>query len=1252
MANIYPSQERHIDPYSTYFSDTVNQLTRIVSLGSNCILSNNQIDVISDSTAITTQVIITTGSCIKDDVLIEILDNFVVDFEEQSFYVSGSPFNEAGNYWVVFDFTYVRAKPAPQAAVKILKPSQHSLLPIDQFIFLKAVNVIFTGSVFEIDSLMDFDPIDLSGKRIVSQVSMTQEYTLPTFDSLKDPGKLLYRRDYGIPYSGGDNIWEPLGTFDYLFNTSSCSVGQLAYLGSSSIVHPAIATSSSTLATAFILSVGNPGKVRIAGRITNGLVETGITVHSGDVLYLSVTEAGTVTNVAPPDPIIKQVIGTCISTITGSDYTCIISPFSKGGGMTTHNSLSGLEGGGSSHYYHLNSIDYTALTSFGGNHNSCPTGLQGGNSTERYHLSQTQYNNLGNGSHNSLYGLQGGDSTNAYHFTLTEHTTLVSFGGNHNNCPTGLQGGSSTERYHLTQSQHDNLGDGTHNGLSGLQGGNSTERYHLTQAEHDSLITSVSIQSTTIGLKTYMLSLLSYGQDDRNLKDKYNPTLDPGVSQIYGDVVTEDTNGSYVEQNGLANTCQIFNGIFGLINNSYFRSYGAQLSEGKNNMGSLSLTYRYGIIAGGENASFIIPSVDRLDDSSGAWTSRTALNTGENGPTGLTFSSDFGVIVGITTTNQRYQDSSNIWVNRLAFTGSSRNFAGGISLASTYGLIAGGTNSTIDFNDSFLFNESLNTWTSKSSMTYPRYASGAFSLTDFSGIICGGYNSVNLDYNELYNYNLNNWTSKSPLLVPNAFMASLSMTSDIGVIINGDVELNSRFSNSLNTWSPRPSHMGVITHQSGISLVSDTGVVAGGSSGASRVTSVLKFKDSEILSLRSGFKDITTICETPTPMHHYHYSEILTNNLTNQVDPITGVIISSLYNKKDTTDPPICQATMGGGNYITTNLDTAANTSTLLPDGSNYVYRLSIFLRPDANVNVWTSRTPMTEAKYGMASFALDSDTTIAAAGYNGAATNNTYKFLDSGNVWSATAGLSSPSRDFVFGFKLSNYFGIIAGGANANALSNTDRYTNAGGSAFWSVRANLNTERTDPTGFPLNYQQGLINGGNNITSGFLFSSERFTDVLNSWTFRNSSVIAKDGSGGISLTKNLGVLAGGANSVAQIPYVERYSDSDNSWASRTELPVTKDDVFEMSFNYNTGMICTGSNNYTSQNNESQLYSDGGNVWSMRANVTTGRSAASGSSMTSHLGLGIGGANPSLLSATERYTYGEVSFMGFATISVI
>ena len=1382
MANIYPSQERHIDSYATYYSDTVNKLTRIVSLGNNCILSNDQIDVVSDSTALTTHVIITSGSCIKDDVLIEILNDFNVDFQEQSFYVAGTAFNEPGVYYIVIDFTYVRAKPAPQASIKILKPSQHAFLT-SQYLFLKAVNVIFTGSVFEIQDLLDYDISIPTNKRVYSKVFASLENVIPPYDSLLDKGRFIYDRSNYIGYFGGEDNWQPLGTFDYECDTSICSQNQLVYIGAGNQAHPAIATSPSTLAIAFVLhGYGSSGKgrVRLTGRIDNGLVETGITISEGDTLYLSAIEAGKVTNIVPSAN--PQIIGTCVHTTAGNDYSCILCSLTGAvGSSISHNFLSGLEGGGSGHFYHLTT---------------------------------SQHTNLGDCLHNSIAGIQGGDSTSVYHLTYDEYDRVTSFGGNHNGLPTGLQGGNSTERYHFTQIEHDNLVSfgGNHNNiLTGLQGGSSGEYYHLTKPQHDTAITLQTPALYSSSLKSYMTSLLSYEQDNRNLKDKYDATIDSGLSHIYADVVTENTNGSFVEQNGLENTCQTFNGIFGLINNSYFRSYSSSLSlsEGKSDMGGLSLTYRYGIIAGGKNASFIINSVDKFDNSTATWYSRTPLNYVERAPTGLTFNSDFGNIIGgyssggYSTSNQRYQDSTNTWIDRLVFSGSARNWASGISLTSSYGLIAGGTNSTDDFNDSYLFNESANTWTSKNSMIYSRYACGHFSLTEFSGIVCGGYNASNLNCNELYNYNLNSWTSKTPLLISNSYMSSLSMTSDIGVVIGGDLEANMRFSNSQNSWTPRPSHMGRIISSTGISQTSDEGLIVGGETSAYKVTSVLKYKDTEILSLRSGFKDITTICETPTPMHHYVYAEIETNNLITQTDPINKVVISSLYNKKDSTDEPICHVTMGGGNYITTGLDSIVDTSTLLPkdslhdytslgyrsdfsvnadgwgasvgmssstgnidsiggeddwlrcivDGSAgqhyaaknryanpgkkykisfkcyipsgqpniravqlyidggfvyasstpnnfdvietvtaelvaqhngallafaislddefigagdtfyikdivitevaYQYKLSVFLRPDANVNTWASRTNMPEARYAMASFAVDSNTTIAAAGYNGGVTNNSYAYSDINNAWTSTIGtITSSARSFTFGFKLSNYFGIIAGGTNSSASdSHTDRYTNSLPSAFWTQRSDLNVERSDPSGFPLNYQQGLINGGSNSAS-YLNSSERYSDILDSWIFRNPSVIAKDGSGGISLTSNFGVLAGGSNSAIQIPYVERYSDSDNTWNSRTELIVTKDDMAEMSFNYNTGMICAGTNTYSSPTNESQLYSNAGNVWSMRANLITGRAASSGSSMSSHLGLVIGGANPSMLSVNERYTYGEVSFMGFATIPLI
>ncbi len=154
MANTIPVQVRAVDPFAEYNSNSVNRLTRIVSKGTNCILSNDDIDVIPDSTSHLTYVLITAGSCIKDEMLIAITSDFRVDFADADFYVNSvPPFNEAGNYYVVLDYTYDKVRPAPQASIKILKPSQVSLLTSD-YLLLKVIDVIYTGSAFNINGFM------------------------------------------------------------------------------------------------------------------------------------------------------------------------------------------------------------------------------------------------------------------------------------------------------------------------------------------------------------------------------------------------------------------------------------------------------------------------------------------------------------------------------------------------------------------------------------------------------------------------------------------------------------------------------------------------------------------------------------------------------------------------------------------------------------------------------------------------------------------------------------------------------------------------------------------------------------------------------------------------------------------------------------------------------------------------------------------------------------------------------------------
>ena len=116
MGNPVPSQIRSVDPYSSYNSDVVNKLTRIISDGENILLSPSPIDV---SLINTTTVKALEGKAIVQDVLIEIQD-INVDLADADFYIdsSGGIWNETGYYLVVLHYEYQKTSPPPEASIK------------------------------------------------------------------------------------------------------------------------------------------------------------------------------------------------------------------------------------------------------------------------------------------------------------------------------------------------------------------------------------------------------------------------------------------------------------------------------------------------------------------------------------------------------------------------------------------------------------------------------------------------------------------------------------------------------------------------------------------------------------------------------------------------------------------------------------------------------------------------------------------------------------------------------------------------------------------------------------------------------------------------------------------------------------------------------------------------------------------------------------------------------------------------------
>ncbi len=117
-----PTQIRTFDPYASVDSNVFNRVTRLISNNSDCLLHSNPI-VVTKTNA--TNIALSTGHCIKDDVLIEISSSFAVDMTASEFYTEfgGTSWSETGYYYVAMKYVYSVSTTAPVATVHLVLPS-------------------------------------------------------------------------------------------------------------------------------------------------------------------------------------------------------------------------------------------------------------------------------------------------------------------------------------------------------------------------------------------------------------------------------------------------------------------------------------------------------------------------------------------------------------------------------------------------------------------------------------------------------------------------------------------------------------------------------------------------------------------------------------------------------------------------------------------------------------------------------------------------------------------------------------------------------------------------------------------------------------------------------------------------------------------------------------------------------------------------------------------------------------------------
>lgn len=155
MAITYPVQERAVDPYSSNrYSSIINRLSRLVTSGSDVILypfQSFQLTRLSD-----TEVSISPGMCIKDDVLIHIKESFTLDFEDNADYIDNTgDMSSTGYYYMVLQYYYARSLPAPKASIKIIRDiagQYHTADYSERYVFLGAAKIIFDTPIYKLEA--------------------------------------------------------------------------------------------------------------------------------------------------------------------------------------------------------------------------------------------------------------------------------------------------------------------------------------------------------------------------------------------------------------------------------------------------------------------------------------------------------------------------------------------------------------------------------------------------------------------------------------------------------------------------------------------------------------------------------------------------------------------------------------------------------------------------------------------------------------------------------------------------------------------------------------------------------------------------------------------------------------------------------------------------------------------------------------------------------------------------------------------
>lgn len=598
------------------------------------------------------------------------------------------------------------------------------------------------------------------------------------------------------------------------------------------------------------------------------------------------------------------------------------------------------------------------------------------------------------------------------------------------------------------------------------------------------------------------------------------------------------------------------------------------------------------------------------------------------------FSIDFLCGINISGDQaEKFYDVKNIWESITTspyYHGSSMCF----TLTYNIGMICGGLVSGTFSRKCNSLTDSTKTWATKTDLAgdFDGLAEGfGASLTSDLGFSGGGANIAGTQTANFNRFSLssNAWLSRTAInYLQDLYPSSFSLTSDTISISGGQyttpTNITRKYRDSTNLWSSTTNYpISVYGHRS-CEFTSNGGISTGGVSTSGYGTVIqpsFRFSDSN---------STWTSRNQATQLRYGFASFSLDNN--------HGAIF-------------------GGGN-VSYNL-----TTEVYYDGCSYLSlgnSLNSFEFKEYSISVVpTTISYLPAIVTNTLKSQVDKITNILVSGIYSKADdtqNPSYGVsLDDGITWKDGIGFDIPTQ--ISGLKPSDD-GIY----NLKLKFNLFRSIN---SNTWTSKTNSpSMARRFASGFSLSPDVCLISGGANasgVPAACTSVSESISDITNSWTSKTSHPVAQVSYPmGITLSNDLGILAGGSNYTSCLSSNYGFSNSSNIWATKMSLTgQSRYGCATLSMTTNLGILAGGQNinvlNYV------DVFSNSSNTWT---NINSMRSLCqiSGISLTTNLGLICGGENsPTTYAYNTEFKLAENTLVdktaipytihGFATYSL-